>query len=419
MRRVLLIAALLAAVTTGCGGGTGGGPTTLTLWARSDESSFIRGVVNGFNRSHHDIRVKLTLIPTKNFVQKFGLAVAGGTGPDLASIDLVYLPFFAHVGVLSDLTERAKALPYVKQFDSAHMGNARFQGRLYALPFSGDASVLFYNTELFKAAGLDPNDPPRTWADIEKDARKVTHSGKHRYGYYFSGACGGCAVFTFLPLVWASGGKILAGPLTDQRPTLTGNKQLRAALAFYHRMWTEHLVPQQAPNDDGSSQFTPFESGNVAMFSTGAFGVSTFRQDAPHLKWDVTPIPGRHGGSSSFAGGDEIAIGKTSSHQDQAWEFIKWATSASVQDKYFGRQGVIPIRRDVAQRTYATKGPAFKTLTHALFAGKVVKSVQENALINNSTGPWTTMLERAWFGGRIRPAIQEAQSVMENVLSRG
>lgn len=430
-RRLAVVAALAtAAALAGCGASSGGGRTTLTLWARSDESSFIAGVVKGFNHSHPDVQVKLTVIPTENFVQKLGLGVAGGSGPDLASIDLVYLPFFASAGVLSDVTDKARALPYLRRFDRAHIGNATYHGRLYALPFSGDASVLFYNVDLFKAVGLDPSKPPRTWGEMEAVARKVKRSGHGRYGYYFSGACGGCAVFTFLPLVWASGGRILAGPPDHQHPTLAGNRALIAALRFYRRMVVEHLVPPQAANDSGASQFTPFESGKVAMFSTGAFGVSTFRQDAPHLHWAVTPIPGRErsgddhaargsAGSASFAGGDEIAITRSSAHQRAAWEFVRWATSASAQRRYFGNQGVIPIRRDVAEGSYAGKGKAFRTLAHALFSGRVVYSVQENALINDSTGPWSTMLERAWFGGQIVPAVRQAQSVMSNILSRG
>jgi hypothetical protein len=73
----------------------------------------------------------------------------------------------------------------------------------------------------------------------------------------------------------------------------------------------------------------------------------------------------------------------------------------------------------VAETSYATKSPAFRTLTRALFSGRVIYSVQENALINDSTGPWSTMLERAWFRGEIRPAIAQGQKVMANILARG
>jgi multiple sugar transport system substrate-binding protein len=418
---VLLACALAAGAAgmAGCGSsGTASGATTLTLWARSDESAFISAVVGAFNRSHPQIHIKLTIIPVNNFVQKFGIAVAGGSGPDLASIDVAYMPLFAESGVLSDLTSRAHHLSYFGQFDRSHINNSTYRGRLYGLPFSGDASVLFYNTALFRDAGINPNDPPRTWAQIEKDAERVTATGHGRTGFYFSGDCGGCAVFTFLPFIWASGGNILAGSPTSQRPTLI-EPQVAAALRFYHSLWTHHLVSTASPSDSGSTQFTPFESGKVAMFATGGFGVQTLQQDAPHVPLAATPLPGENGGSASFAGGDAIAIAKGSHHQQAAWQFIEWVTSAAVQQRYFGNVGVIPIRRDVAYRDYAPRSRMYRLLANALYSGKAVYSVQENALINDATGPWVTMLDDAVFSGHVESAIHTAQSAMSSILSRG
>jgi multiple sugar transport system substrate-binding protein len=420
MRRWLVIVALVGGLAlAGCGSsGQTAGVTTLTLWARSDESAFISGVVNAFNHSHPHIQIKLTIIPVNNFVQKFGIAVAGGSGPDLASIDVAYMPLFAETGVLADLTDRAHRLPYFNQFDRSHIDNASYRGQLYGLPFSGDASVLFYNTALFRDAGLNPADPPRTWAQIEQDAAKVTATGHGREGFYFSGDCGGCAVFTFLPFIWASGGNILSGSPTQQRPTLN-QPQVAAALRFYRSMWVHHLVPAASQGDSGATQFTPFESGKVAMFATGGFGVQTLRQDAPHVPLAATPLPGENGGSASFAGGDAIAIAKSSRHQQAAWQFIQWVTSAAVQERYFGDLGVIPIRHDVAYRQYAPRGPIYKLLANALYSGKAVYSVQENALINDATGPWVTMLDDAVFTGHVQSAISTAQSAMSSILSRG
>ncbi|MBV9836677.1 MAG: sugar ABC transporter substrate-binding protein [Solirubrobacterales bacterium] len=420
VRRALLIfSAAMCLLLTGCGASSGTGRVTaLTLWARSDESAFIQGVVSAFNKSHPQIRIKLTVIPVNNFVQKFGIAVAGNSGPDLASIDVVYLPLFASTGVLTDLTARAHQLPYFDQFDQSHINNATYRGRLYGLPFSGDASVLFYNTTLFRDAGLNPDKPPQTWTAVEQDAQRVAASGGGRSGYYFAGDCGGCAVFTFLPLIWASHGNILEGPATAQRPTLTDPAVL-AALRFYRSMWSAHLVPVAAQTDSGTSQFTPFESGKVAMFTTGGFGVQTLHQDAPNVPLAATPIPGQDGGSASFAGGDEIAIARSSHHQQAAWQFIQWVTSASVQQQYFGNTGVIPIRRDVAFRDYAPKNSIYRLLAKELFSGRAVYSVQENALINDPTGPWVTMIDNAVFTGHIRSAVTQAESSMKSILSRG
>ncbi len=420
MRRLILIALAVGCLSpAGCGASAGSaGVTTLSLWARSDESAFIQNVVNAFNRSHPDVQIKLTVIPVNNFVQKFGIAVAGNSGPDLASIDVVYLPLFASTGVLSDLSTRAHQLSYFHQFDRAHINNATYRGRLYGVPFSGDASVLFYNPDLLREAGLNPADPPKTWAQLESDASRVTASGHGRSGYYFAGDCGGCAVFTFLPYIWASHGNILEGPPTHQRPTLDTPPVL-AGLRFYRTLWKEHVVPAAAQTDSGTNQFTPFESGKVAFFITGGFGVQTLHQDAPKVPLSATPIPGEHGGSATFAGGDEIAVAHSSKHQQQAWQFIEWVTSAAVQRRYFGDVGVVPIRRDVAFRDYAPKNAIYRLLARELFTGRAVYSVQENALINDPTGPWVTMIDNAVFGGRIRSAVSDAQTAMTSILSRG
>jgi len=414
-----VIALLACTLAAGCAaGGQSSATTTLTLWARSDESAFISTVVKAFNQSHSSIHIKLTIIPVNNFVQKFGIAVAGRSGPDLASIDVAYMPLFAESGVLSDLTTRAHQLSYFDQFDRSHINNSTYRGRLYGLPFSGDASVLFYNTQLFRAAGLNPNQPPKTWAQIEVDARRVTASGNGRTGFYFSGDCGGCTAFTFLPYIWASGGNILSGTPADQRPTLE-QPRVAAALRFYRTLWVHHLVPAASQSDSGTTQFTPFESGKVAMFATGGFGVQTLQQDAPHLQMAATPLPGEQGGSASFAGGDAIAIAKSSHHQQAAWQFVAWVTSAAVQQRYFGNVGVIPIQRDVAFRDYAPRNRIYRLLANALYTGKAVYSVQENALINDPTGPWVTMIDDAVFAGHIQSAITQAQSSMSSILSRG
>ena len=64
--------------------------------------------------------------------------------------------------------------------------------------------------------------------------------GEDTYGFYFSGACAGCNAFTFLPLIWASGGDVLSEDATT--PTLE-DPAVRAALEFYHQMWADGLMP--------------------------------------------------------------------------------------------------------------------------------------------------------------------------------
>lgn len=408
----------------GAGGAGGGrsGKVELSLWARSDQAGFMGDIVDAFNRSQPDVHVDLTLIPAISYVQKLGVAVAGESGPDLASIDLVYVPFFASSGVLADITDRTRGLPGLRKLSRAHLDQGTYRGRRYALPYTGDASVMYYNTELFEKAGLDPDRPPRDWKQFLTAARKIGALGEDTYGYHFSGRCGGCNVFTLSPLIWASGGNLIKGKLGEERPSVGQDPAVARALRLYRTLWREKLMPPQAAADTGAQGVSTFGSGRVGMYPTGAFALAELRKRYPDLKFKVAPIPGRNGGSSSFTGGDDIAITSNSAHKDAAWRFLKWSVRADVQARHFGRAGTVPIRSDVALGSYSRRGPTYATLGRALVHGRTVRSVQENALFNAGTSPWTTMIAKGVFGrsdDSVDRAVADAQSTMANILSRG
>ncbi|ARQ71803.1 ABC transporter substrate-binding protein [Streptomyces marincola] len=421
------VAALLAgcalAATAGCGGGggAGGGPVTLDLWARSDQAGFMEEIVDAFNDTHRDVRVELTLLPSGNFVQKLGVAVAGGAGPDLASIDLVYVPFFASSGVLTDITERTADLPGLDALSAPHLDQGTYQDRHYALPFTGEASALFYNRDLFRRAGLDPDRPPADWDEFTEAARRIAALGEDVHGYHFSGRCGGCNVFTLTPFIWAAGGEVVEGEAGAERPVVGEDPAVARALELYRTLWHEGLMPPQAAADTGAQALTLFGGGRIGMYPTGAFALDELRSTYPDLDFGVAPIPGPEGGGSAFTGGDDIAITSDSEHQDAAWTFLEWAVRPETQELISGL-GTVPVHTDVALGPYSERGPEYATMAQALVNGRTIRSVQENALFNAGTSPWATMIARGVFGDHpdsVDRAVDEAQDAMANILSRG
>src|SRR3954449_6074234 len=187
----LAVAAALALGVVACGGSdssgsgsgdksaSGSGPATgtITIWARDVQKPFMGQLVDAYNKSHK-AQAKLSLIPSAQFVQKFGTAAASGTAPDVASIDLVFLPYFASQGALQDISEMSNGLPYKDSLSPAHRKLATYDGKTYALPFTAEASVLYYNKDLFKKAGLDPAKPPANYAEILDAAKKIRALGK-------------------------------------------------------------------------------------------------------------------------------------------------------------------------------------------------------------------------------------------------
>src|SRR6476661_9295613 len=129
----LAAAAALALGVVACGGSdsssssssdssaSSSGPATgtITIWARDAQKTFMGKLVDAYNKSHK-AQAKLSIIPSAQFVQKFGTAAASGSAPDVASIDLVFLPYFASQGALDDITDLANGLPYNDSLSPAH-----------------------------------------------------------------------------------------------------------------------------------------------------------------------------------------------------------------------------------------------------------------------------------------------------------
>ena len=388
-------------------------PITLSLWSRDSDQALVTALVEDWNATH-DNQIEPTIIPAAQFVTKFATAVAGGVGPDLVAIDLVYTPAFMEAGQLTDITEQAKSLPFFDKLSPSHVKLGTWSdGNIYALPFSAEGSVLGYNKDLFRQAGLDPDKPPTNWTDIEAAAKKITALGNDTYGYYFSGACAGCNVFGMLPLVWASGGDILSADYSQ--PTFTDPK-VAAALEFFHRMYTEGVIPEGAKVDDGTDFLNAFTSGKIGMVGTGAFSIATLKTQYPDVDLGITFLPGQDGGRSSFAGGDNIAIPTGSEHVDEAFEFIQWLLSDQVQLEQYAKNSQLPVRTDLAKNKYFAEDPRLTTATEAMALGKTPYSVVYNQLLNDNNGPWLQMLQDAIFGGDVKGATETAQGRAEQIM---
>ena len=412
----MLAVILLAGACSGAGSGSSG-TTTLTLWARDSEKTFIGQIVDQFNQSHKNIHVNVTIIPANDpFVQKLGTATANGSGPDVVSIDLVFVPYFAKTGALMDITGKARALSYLNGFDSAHMKLANYNGKLYALPFTAESSVVFYNKNLFQRAGLDPTKTPGTWAELEADAVRIRGLGGNTYGYVWPGANGGASIFELAPFIWASGGEVVGGTPGKSVP-MFDSQGVTDMLNFMHGMAQEGGIPPSASTDTSSNSLTNFQSGTVGMTPAGSFFIPQL-ESSKTFDWGVFPIPGRTGGYSSFAGGDEISVGKDTKNPDAAWTFVQWATDMTAQQT-MAKLGVMPVRLDLAPTIYTPLNPAYSIFVQALQQGHTVDSTVENALINDNNGPWATMVHDAIFTGNVKAAQGTAQSKAQAIVAAG
>jgi multiple sugar transport system substrate-binding protein len=386
----------------------------ISLWSRVANQPVLDVLSKAYNDSHKN-QIEVTLIPNDQFVTKFATAMASGAGPDIISIDLIYVPAFAAAGQMTDITDLAKKLPFYDKLSPSHVRLGIYQGKNYSLPFSAEGSVLLYNKGLFKQAGLDPEKPPTTWDEIYQDAKKITALGKDTYGFYFAGSCAGCNAFTYLPLIWASGGDVLSDD--GSKATLT-DPAVKAALEFYKKMWDEKLIPEGAKVDNGSEFLNAFRTGKIGMAGSGAFSIGTLKKENPEIDFGLTYLPGQKGGKSSFAGGDSIGIPSGSQHVNEAFDFIQWMLTDDVQLEQFAKSNQLPVRTDLAKNKYFDADPRLTVNAQAMALGRTPYSLKYNDLFNDANGPWLAMIQHAIFDGKVDEAIQTAQDSFTKILSQ-
>ena len=384
----------------------------LSMYVRASGADAAQGMVDLWNSSHQD-KIDITVIPDNQMVTKLATGVQSGDVPDLISFDLIYMPDFMRAGFLEDLTAELKADPNQAKVAKAYQDLATYDGKLYGTGFTPDVSILLYNKGLFKQAGLDPDKPPTTVAQIHEYAKKIHAIAPDVYGYYFSGSCPGCNIFTMAPMMWGSGAKLLPKEAGD--PILEG-PGIKEVLSTFHDMWTEGLIPADAQSDTGNNFQAVFETGKIGMQGSGGFAIASLKKNHPEIDFGIAFLPGvKEGEASSFVGGDVIAIPKGSKHADIALQFIKWQLTDDAQLNGLAKNLVLPSRTDLADNEFFKAEPRYITTAKAVGIGQVPWVFHFNDMVNSDASPWIGMLQTAIFDGKIDEAINDARAKMKEI----
>ena len=409
LRRLLLSAALAAFAASAVSA------ETLSMWVRESAADPGKLMVDLWN-SKHDTKIELTAIPDNQLVTKLATSISGGGAPDLVSFDLIYMPDFMKAGFLTDVTAQLNADPNYATHVQAYKDIATYDGKIYGVGFTPDVSVLVWNKDLFKAAGLDPEKGPTTIQEIVDDARKIRALGPDTYGYWFSGACPGCNIFVTSPMMVATGSKMLPRNGTDD--VLTGDG-VKIVLEAYKTMWDEGLIPASAETDSGANFVSAFVGGNIGIAGTGGFLISLMKREHPEFNYGLTLLPGVTAGQvSAFVGGDVVAVPAKGKNEAAAREFLTWVLSDEAQLEGLAKNSILTTRTDLADNEYTKGNEPVLVTAKALAAGYVPWVFHFADMVNSDSSPWIQMLQQAIFDGDIDGAIKDARAAMLEIAAR-
>ena len=386
----------------------------LSMWVRASGANAAQHLVDLWNSGHPD-KIQLTVIPDNQMVSKLATGVKAGQVPDLISFDLIYMPDFMRAGLLTDITDKVKDDANFKKVAPAFTQLATYKGKLYGTGFTPDVSILIYNKDLFKKAGLDPGKPPTTLDQIHEYAKKIRALGPDVYGFYFSGSCPGCNIFTTSPMMVASGAKIL--PASGSEEPLAG-PGVKEVLQLFRDMWAEGLIPKSAQSDNGSNFVANFKTGKIGIQGAGGFFISDLKREVPNLDFGVAFLPGiKDGQVSAFVGGDVVAIPKGSKRAAIALQFIKWELTDEAQLEGLAKNNILPSRADLANNKYFESEPRVVTTAKAIGIGYVPWVFHFNDMVNSDSSPWIQMIQTSVFEGKVDDAIAKAKAKMKAIAN--
>lgn len=387
----------------------------LSMWVRESAADAGQLMIDLWNSSH-DAQIELTAIPDNQLVTKLATSVRAGEAPDMVSFDLIYMPDFMRAGLLVDLTDQLNTNPNYATHVEAYKDIATYEGRTYGVGFTPDVSILVWNKELFRQAGLDPEVPPTTIYEIHEMATQIGALGDDIYGFYFAGSCPGCNIFVTSPLMVAGGAKML--PRSGDDGALEGDAVFEV-LDQYRQMWEEGLIPDVAETDTGANFVNAFTNGNVGITGSGGFLLSVMQRQFPDFDYGVTLLPGLEPGQvSGFVGGDVVALPVNGPNEATAREFVDWVLSDEAQLEGLAKNAILTTRTDLADNEYFAGNDKVQATADALAAGYVPWVFHFATMVNSDSSPWINMLQRAIFDGDVEAAIEDARAEMKQIASQ-
>jgi len=410
-----IAAAALIVPLAACGGSGNGGTATaegipakgtddgteITLWTRSPLERQAKNVVEAYNKSHKN-QVKLEIIPNDDMEGKVGGASQTDSLPDILAGDVVRIPYWASEGIFTDITKQIDGLDNKADLQQGHIEAGTVDGAEYTLPFITDVSVMVWNKNLYKEAGLDPEQGPKSIDQFVEQAKKVAALNKDGVaGSYLAGQSGGALVFDLFPSVWADGESVMN---KDGSEATLDNDFMKGVLDAYKELAnTTNGLGAGSKEETGATWTAPFANGKIGVMpypNTSTTALFDAEKDGG-FEVGVAPIPGtKEGKTSTFLGGDAMGISKDSKHVAQAWNFLYWLMQSDAQKEVFADQGDTASNIQTLKTAYKDADPRIQTINSVIIDGngQTPKSPAFNEAFNAAGSPWQLLVQNAVWG---------------------
>jgi multiple sugar transport system substrate-binding protein len=317
-------------------------PTTLTMTAWDVSTTpYWQAVIDAYEAQNPNVTVELLDISSAEYTDKINIMLSGGDETDIITVK--------DIPQYSAMLTRNQVIPlegYIEKDKidlSAYSGAAEeltFEGSIYALPFRSDIWILYYNKDLFDAAGVDYPTNDMTWEEFDQIAREMTSgSGADKvYGAHFH--------------TWRS--CVELATVQDGKNTViaTDYSFMKPMYDMVVAMQDDGIIMDYGELRAGSVHYSGvFWNEQVAMLPMGSWFIGSMiraiNEGDADFNWDVVKYPHPEGVAPGTTAGTltSLAINANSKNKDAAWDFIKFY-SGPEGAKALAATGNLPAMRN-------------------------------------------------------------------------
>jgi multiple sugar transport system substrate-binding protein len=315
LKKVLIVFVSILMVVT-----VSSAKTKLLFWEFMMDDDTANKVIENYEALNPDVEIEFVQLSWATGFDKIVTAFAAGAVPDVLELGNTWVANFANEGVLTDISNEVEKFPYIVGWNQSE-----YDGRNWGYPWLLGTRAMFYNMDLFIQAGLDPENPPETWAELIKAAKKIHALGDDIYGFGMgTGEPQTPWQEWFLPAVWGNNGNILS---EDMKTATMDSKEVLEAAKMYQEL-SKYSIKTKARD-----LRAVFGSGKIGLWIGQADSITNFSSTYPDTNYMVCFVPkpsNDKGFHASFAGGEILTIPKASNNKEAAKKFIEYLISEEV-----------------------------------------------------------------------------------------
>lgn len=308
-------------------------------------------------------------------------ALATGDGPDVVQLGTTWNPQFAATKGLMELN--VADFGGASAFVAANLASTMYKGKYYGMPWFAETRALFYNKDMFAAAGVTP---PKTYTELLSVADKIVAKLGAGKAISLAGTNAWDLLHNWAIILWANGGALLSSD--NKRATLNSQAGI-TSMQYYVQLFQKGYAAKACAEYNQPQADAAFINGNVAMCFMGPWNIANIIHDNPSLNYGIVEPPmGPGNKKASFSGGSNLAIPKAAKNPDAAKAFVKYMLTDKV---------LLDYCQNIAKMLPATQA-GFKDPSFSSGNWKVFKDTIAYATAYPALGVW----------GDIENAIQTA-----------